>query len=93
MQHLAIIDVAQGRSPAELGPLREAEDDAVRALVANGLIEQPFLRSDIPGAIFLMNGEADALRDAIAALPAVKAGIITLTQLIPLNRHAAHPDA
>lgn len=93
MFHLAIIDLADGHSPAELAPLRDAEDAAVKALVSQGIVTQPFIRGDRPGAILLTRGEAAEVRAAMLALPAVAAGIITLTELIPLSPHAAHPDA
>lgn len=93
MFQLAIIDLAEGHEPAELAPLREAEDAAVKALVAKGIVTQPFMRGDRPGAIFVTSGDAAEVRAALLALPAVGAGIITLTELIPLNPHAAHPNA
>lgn len=93
MHFIAHIDLAPGHSPQELGPLREAEDDAVRSLVRQGIVTAPFLRTDRPGAIFLMSADtaADA-ESALAGLPAVKAGIVVVTALTPLTFHAAHPD-
>lgn len=93
MHFIAHIDLAPGHSPEELGPLREAEDEAVRALVRHGIVTAPFMRTDRPGAVFLMSAgnEADA-RSALAGLPAIKAGIITVAAMTPLTFHAAHPD-
>ncbi len=93
MHFIAHIDLAPGHSPAELGPLRDAEDHAVRALVRRGIVTAPFMRTDRPGAIFLMSADSEGhARSTLAALPAVEAGIIAVTTVTPLALHAAHPD-
>lgn len=94
MHFIAHIDVVPGRRVEELAPLRAAEDEAVRALVAQGLVTAPFMRGDRPGAIFLMRTDtAEVARAALDDLPGARAGIIAVTALIPLTPHAAHPDA
>jgi hypothetical protein len=94
MHIIAHIDLVDGHDPSELGPLREAEDLAVAALVAKGSVTAPFMRTDRPGAIFLMRtNTAEEARADLEGLPAVRAGIIAVTALIPLTLHAAHPNA
>lgn len=92
MHYLAHIDLAVGRRVEELAPIRDAENDAVAALVRGGAVTAPFLRGDRPGAVFLMHAADDAeAHRALSALPAVAAGIIKVAEIIPLTLHAAHP--
>ena len=90
MEILAVIDLSPGKSVDDLAPFHQAEDQAVRDLSRSGIIERGYLRSDRPAALLLMHveNEAAAARE-VASLPAVAAGIIRLSELIPLAPHPA----
>ncbi len=71
-------------SDADFAPHMEAEADHLRKLYAEGVARQFWSRSDVPGAIGIV--EADSLEDAIAkmgTLPFVVKKMLEMT-ILPL---------
>ncbi|MGA2851677.1 MAG: muconolactone Delta-isomerase family protein [Terracidiphilus sp.] len=65
------------------------EGQRVRQLYASGVLRQIWKRGDTPGAVILWEvpGEAE-VREALATLPIVQAGMLELQALIPLEPYA-----
>jgi muconolactone delta-isomerase len=58
----------------------------VRELYAAGLLRQIWLRGDIPGSSILWEASSEAeVRDALASLPVLQAGLLEIVAVIPLK--------
>jgi hypothetical protein len=91
MQFVALFDFAPGRSPEDLGPLRAAEAKAVWDLFTADVVRRAFYRADRPGA--LLELEATSATEAlqhVSQLPAVKAGVIVIADLVALAPYTGY---
>jgi hypothetical protein len=85
MKVIAIIDIAAGKTPADLAPLRVAESQAAWELVKAGHIRALHYRETMTGAIAEMEAATTAdARKLLEKLPAVAAGVLTITETIGL---------
>ena len=86
MKILGIIDLAPGVSPEQLGPHMVPEARAVWSGIESGLIRQVHYRTDKPGAVIEFEAaSADTARDFLQSLPMARAGVVQVTDLIPLG--------
>lgn len=73
-------------SDAEFANLAEAESQRARSLYAEGILQQIWLRGDMPGACILFEAASeDEVRAALATLPMAQAGMLELLWVIPLK--------
>lgn len=86
MKLIAIIDLAPGITPEQLGPHMADEARAIWKGIESGLIRQVHYRTDKPGAVIEFEASsADEARHLLTSLPMSQAGVIHLTDLIPLG--------
>jgi muconolactone delta-isomerase len=68
------------------------EGQRVRELHAAGILNQIWLRGDIPGASILWEAASEQdVRDAIGSLPVFKAGMLEIVALVPLKPYPGFP--
>ncbi|HXB72007.1 MAG TPA: muconolactone Delta-isomerase family protein [Candidatus Acidoferrales bacterium] len=71
---------------AQFAPFAEAESQRVRSLYAEGIIRQIWQRGDMPGACILFEAASEGeVRNALATLPLMQAGMLELLWVIPLQ--------
>jgi hypothetical protein len=81
---IALLEMAPGRKPEELAPLRADEAAVVWSLYTKGVIRNMHYRTDRPAAVLeLETADVQCARRALQGLPAVEAGIIEVADLIP----------
>ncbi|MCZ4517558.1 hypothetical protein O4220_03455 [Rhodococcus ruber] len=72
-------------SDEDFAAVLPAETDAVRALYADGVVRQIWLRGDVAGAAFVVEAEnASVARSTVDALPMASSGLSEFT-VIPLS--------
>ena len=88
MKLIAIIDLAPGIRPEQLGPHMADEARAIWSGIESGLIRQIHYRTDKPGAVIEFEAANDeASRAFVTSLPMARAGLVQLTDLIPLGTY------
>ena len=79
-------DKAGTPPPADL---REAEFEKVRALYADGLVQQVWLRGDAGGACMLVEAKStDEVAQKLGELPLVRAGFLQTPTIVPLKPYS-----
>lgn len=69
---------------AEFAPLLEPEADHARKLYTQGVVRQIFGRTDVPGAVLIVEAATlDEAKAQVATLPLVAKGMLD-TEIIPL---------
>jgi hypothetical protein len=64
------------------------ESQQVKKLHAQGIVQQIWLRDDIPGSAILWEAASEAdVRAAIASLPVFQAGMLEIVVLAPLKAY------
>ena len=90
MQVLAILNLADGKTPEDLAPHAKAEAEAAWALTKEGVFRSLQLRTDRPGAIALLEvATIEDAQKAIARLPFVELGLLS-TEIIPLSPYTGY---
>jgi hypothetical protein len=85
MKIIALYHLTAGQSPQALLPLAAKESQAVWEQFKAGTVRAAYYRSDKPGAVLeIESSDIETAKAISIALPAVQAGIIELTDLIPL---------
>lgn len=73
-------------SAADFTPRLEEEAQRARALYAAGFIRQIWHRADMGGACLLIEADSEeGVRDTLATLPLVKAGMLEVVMVVPLK--------
>lgn len=71
---------------ADFAPLLPGEAEQRRTLYAEGAVRQVWNRGDIPGTGMMFEAANDAeVRGYLATLPLIKAGMMDITAIVPLN--------
>ena len=71
---------------ADFAPLLPGEAEQRRALYAEGAVRQVWNRGDIPGSGLMFEAADDTeVRGYLATLPLIKAGMMDVTAIVPLN--------
>jgi hypothetical protein len=84
MMALLLLELAEGRTPAELAPHAVPENRAGRDLCTRGTVRGMHLRQDKPGAVLALEvADAGQARRVADALPMVAAGLLA-AELVPL---------
>ncbi|MFZ0745738.1 MAG: muconolactone Delta-isomerase family protein [Terracidiphilus sp.] len=66
--------------------LLSREGQRVKELHSAGVLQQVWLRGDLPGAAILWEAASEAeVRDAIGSLPVFQAGMLEIVVLVPLK--------
>jgi hypothetical protein len=85
MKIIALLSLTEGKTPEALAPFAVQEARAVWEEVKTGIIRAVYYRVDKPGAVLEMEApDIETAKAVVAALPAVKAEIVRLDELIPL---------
>ncbi len=87
MQFFALLTRnTQKFTDADFAPLLPGEGEQRRALYAEGAVRQIWNRGDIPGSGMMFEANSDAdVRGLLATLPLVKAGMMDIAAIVPLN--------
>ena len=73
-------------SDADFAPLLPGEAEQRCTLYAEGAVRQVWNRGDIPGSGMMFEAGSDAdVRHHLATLPLVKAGMMDIAAIVPLN--------
>ena len=73
-------------SDADFAPLLPGEAEQRRTLYAEGAVRQVWNRGDVPGSGMMFEASDDAeVRGHLATLPLIKAGMMEITAIVPLN--------
>ena len=71
---------------ADFAPLLPGEAEQRRTLYAEGAVRQVWNRGDIPGSGMMFEAADDTeVRGHLATLPLIKAGMMDVTAIVPLN--------
>jgi hypothetical protein len=71
---------------ADFAPFLPEEAEQRRALYAQGVVRQVWNRGDLPGSgLMFESADASEVRQHIDTLPLVKAGMMEVVALVPLN--------
>ncbi|QKC84644.1 muconolactone Delta-isomerase family protein [Mesorhizobium sp. NZP2077] len=71
---------------ADFAPLLPGEAERRRTLYAEGAVRQVWNRGDIPGSGMMFEASDDAeVRGHLATLPLIKAGMMDIAAIVPLN--------
>ncbi|MBZ9995962.1 muconolactone Delta-isomerase family protein [Mesorhizobium sp. BH1-1-4] len=87
MQFLALLTRNTEKfTDADFAPVLPGEAEQRRALYAEGAVRQIWNRGDIPGSCLMFEAGSDAdVRGHLATLPLVKAGMMDIAAIVPLN--------
>lgn len=87
MQFFALLTRnTQKFTDADFAPLLPDEAEQRRTLYAEGCLRQIWNRGDIPGSGMMFEANSDAdVRGHLATLPLVKARMMDITVVVPLN--------
>ncbi|TPM37383.1 muconolactone Delta-isomerase family protein [Mesorhizobium sp. B2-3-4] len=87
MQFLALLTRnTQKFTDTDFAPLLPGEAEQRRTLYAEGAVRQIWNRGDIPGSGMMFEAGSDAdVRGHLATLPLVKAGMMDIAAIVPLN--------
>lgn len=90
MQFISISRRRTEQFPAEaFAALLDAESARIRELYASGVVRQVWGRTDIPGAVMLLEGSEEAeVRAALDSLPLAERGMLEV-QIVPLRPYRA----
>jgi hypothetical protein len=85
MKMIAFVNLAPGRAGADLAPHVADEARAVWQLHKQGGLRAIQMRQSMTGAVLEFEGSSvDEVRAQLEALPAVRAGVLVVAELIPL---------
>jgi len=87
MQFFALLTSNTAKfSDADFAPLLPGEAEQRRSLYAEGAVRQVWNRGDIPGSGMMFEAADDTeVRGYLATLPLIKAGMMDVTAIVPLN--------
>jgi hypothetical protein len=88
MKVLATLELAPGRTVAELAPHVAPEARVLWDAYASGLLRATYYRTDRPGAVLeIESADPSEARALVERLPMVRAGLVRLADLIPTTAY------
>ncbi|MBX9579026.1 MAG: hypothetical protein K2X87_01860 [Gemmataceae bacterium] len=91
MKVIALIDLSAGKTMADLAPHREAETRALWELVKAGRVRAAHYRETMTGAVLELEAASTAEAHGwLGDLPAVKAGVLTVSEAVGLLPYSGY---
>jgi hypothetical protein len=85
MRIIAFVDLAPGKGPSDVAPHVQDESRAVWNLHKAGSLRSILMRQSMTGAMLEFESpDVATVQSLLSALPAVQAGVLKVTEIVPL---------
>jgi hypothetical protein len=91
MRLIAFVNLAPGKGPSDLSPHVAAESLAVWQLHKAGTLRSIQMRQSMTGAVLEFEADtAESVQKQLDTLPAVQAGVLAVSEIIPLVAYTGY---